>query len=1854
MVLPTSMVAKSMASDAVGGPCIVVEDADTLSAVLAHIHGQVPVDGTDEADGATLRPVVIPAPSGEAAVTCPPVLLLTDDGNSSDSNESVSVVLSVPPDAGQPSQLYWVFEEAGGHRRQGTVELQTLPLVEAQTKSQTKTKPARQGEGQYGEGRCLVLPFKVPVGRHRLVLYVNQNPVPACQCWVIRTSASCYSPPAFEQKRLWGIHADLWSLRSQRNWGVGDFTDVSSLIRWAGQNGAGFVRLTPLHQPLVSAYARGGTERIQRYGNRFFYNRLFIDVEAVDEFAGTQSVRNMVHSPAFQSRLETVRQAPVLDAMGVYTLKLDVLRRLFEVFVETHLNKGTRRANDFNAYVASLGEAGPLYAAFEALGDRFWSESAFPAMASEAWRSGGGEAVVEEAPAWHDWRDWPEAYRDCRHEEVQQFIKTHGEQIQFYLYMQWLAHDQLTQLGHHAWQQRLSIGLMTSVEVSPHPFGAETWVYPDMVLPTMRLDTGPVGPETAPLNPVFLRACGYEQWQRLLSQAMQPAGAVVLEGLGQQLSGVWHHHAHGQASALVQWGCADELLAILAGLSRENRCLILSGLNDPLVDTGGQDAGGPFGIRLQAALWSVPTSVGMADTEEIGEAPTDELVDWSHRLQGRSMVSLTPVLAGLGLLPISGLDLWSFWHGHDVQALSQPLEEAGLQTWGQAWMQAWVRARVLQRMAILSALDDAGLLPSHVTTDPTSVKAVVDDLALPVYTLLARTEAQLVVFNPLDVVGDEAHATAHGLAMAGEDELQAWPVSGSTTEAALHDEGADAVDGLPRWPLPLEEVLPKAEASPTVAMLGQTRPSDRVDTVAGEGGALAKAPVAMIPLASYRLQFNQHFTLKAAQAQLDYLKALGVSHCYASPLLSARPGSNHGYDITDHHQFNAELGSESDFVAFTDTLRQHDMKLLVDVVPNHMAIGAHNDWWVDVLEHGPLSAVADYFDIAWTSVKPELQGKVLLPVLGASYGRILDNGELRLRFDADQGRFSLHYYDHRFPINPASYATVLGYRLDVLTARLGPSHEALLEYLSVLKAFEYLPEMGGPGKAYTESETGADTGAGGEVDPVRVAERLREEHIAQRRLAQLCRQQPEVPQFIEENLADFHYHGQDPTRLNRLHQLLEQQYYRLAYWRVALDEINYRRFFDVNDLAALRVEDPRVFEATHQYLLKWVEADRIHGLRIDHPDGLYDPAGYFEQLQADIYFRRANRRRDAREAEAVAKDKDRLPCYVVVEKILAHHEHLPAPWPVHGTTGYEFANLTTGFLVAAGQQKAMTRIYHRFLGSDVDYAEGVFDCKKLIMDTSLASELSVLAHQLNHISEQRWDWRDYTLNTLRKALREVVACFPVYRTYVTPRHCSRQDADYVDWAVTTAKKRATAIDPAIYDFIRRVLLLAFEPGDDEAFRAEVSMFAQKFQQYTGPVMAKSFEDTFFYRYNRLVALNEVGGHPDHFGVSINAFHYRNSERLRWQPHSFLNLSTHDAKRSGDVRARLAVLSEIPLRWGKAVAHWATLTQRFKTHVDGVPFPDRNTEYLFYQTLIGLWPATASAQTELPDLSGLCLRLEAYMLKAAREAKVHTSWVNQNQAYEQALAQFIQQCLNTGVTNRFLEAVAEFARPVVACGYLNSVAQQMLLLTVPGVPDVYQGNEDWCFQLVDPDNRHPADFDRLRALQRQCADRSAIDPAWLASSEAMAQSPLKWFVTRQLMQLRQTSPDLFLQGAYEPLKVAGAKAGQVMAFIRHHEGAAVLVVVSRFHFERLGPLDDAAPLTMGSAAWGNTTLKLPKAFQGRTWQRLLGAGKTEGTGEGMGKDEGTGKGMVTIDKQIAVADCFDPARGPWAVLTVLTV
>ncbi|HEY9686228.1 MAG TPA: malto-oligosyltrehalose synthase, partial [Coleofasciculaceae cyanobacterium] len=777
-----------------------------------------------------------------------------------------------------------------------------------------------------------------------------------------------------------------------------------------------------------------------------------------------------------------------------------------------------------------------------------------------------------------------------------------------------------------------------------------------------------------------------------------------------------------------------------------------------------------------------------------------------------------------------------------------------------------------------------------------------------------------------------------------------------------------------------------------------------------------------IPRATYRFQFNQHFTFRHAADLVPYLSRMGISHCYASPLLKARSGSPHGYDITNHKELNPEIGSREDFEHLVNTLHTHGMGLILDIVPNHMGAGPDNPWWMDVLENGPSSLYAGYFDIDWHPLAPDLQNKILLAILGDSYGKILDNGELRLRFDSESGRFWLDYYEHAMPINPNSYGIILSHRLDVLETRLGGNQPPLFEYQSIMAALDNLPV-----------ETGDDW--------ARKEVRTRERTIALSRLAMLCGQAPEVQHFIEENVQDFQPRREDPTSLNRLHRLLEQQAYRLSNWRVASDEINYRRFFDVNDLVALRVEDPRVFNDTHELIMELIEKGLVNGLRIDHPDGLFDPAAYFQRLQQE-----AARRLNIQESRDWKLNSPNLPLYVIIEKILAPFERLPEEWAIHGTTGYEFSNTVNGLFVQQDHERDFTRLYEKLLERRINFEDLVYQCKRLIMKTTLNSELGVLTVQLYRIAKKNWAFRDFTLQNLRAALMEVVACFPVYRTYVTPERISTKDREYIDWAIRLAKRRSTATDTSIFDFIRQALLLEelaslpqdrygeVEVAPDAAtgreaspesslgaqevnralpewnkdaadFRQAMIRFSLKFQQYTGPVMAKGLEDTSFYRYNRLVSLNDVGGEPQQFGIPAATFHQRNLERLQRAPHTLLTTSTHDTKRSEDVRTRISALSEMPTEWQKHLSLWRRLNQQHRRVLEfGQSAPSINDEILFYQNLLGIWPVTMPDQD---GLESLAQRLEEYMLKAAREAKSHTSWINHNADYEAALMEYIR-------------------------------------------------------------------------------------------------------------------------------------------------------------------------------------------------------------------------------------------------------
>jgi (1->4)-alpha-D-glucan 1-alpha-D-glucosylmutase len=896
-----------------------------------------------------------------------------------------------------------------------------------------------------------------------------------------------------------------------------------------------------------------------------------------------------------------------------------------------------------------------------------------------------------------------------------------------------------------------------------------------------------------------------------------------------------------------------------------------------------------------------------------------------------------------------------------------------------------------------------------------------------------------------------------------------------------------------------------------------------------------------VPRATYRLQFNREFTFADAQRLVPYLADLGISHLYASPWLKARAGSLHGYDIIDHNAFNPEVGSPEDFDRLSDALARHGLGHILDFVPNHMGIAqADNQWWLDVLEWGRASPYADYFDIDWKPTDPRLRNKVLLPFLGDHYGHVLEAGGLQPRFDADGGTFSVWYYEHRFPLAPRDYAVLI---------RAGAA------------------ATGAP----IELTTLAEQCAGLSVPPTASARRVagvrhRADELKMR-LKTLAAGDPAARAVLAAGVEILAGRPGEPASFKPLHRLLERQAYRLAYWRVAADEINYRRFFDINDLAGIRIENPALFDVAHRLVARLLAEGKLSGLRIDHIDGLFDPREYCRRLEALV---------------------DR-PFYVSVEKILAHHEHL-RDWPVAGTTGYDFMNQVNDFLVDPAGEDAMTRAYREFIGRNVDFDDLVYRARIRVIDTKLSSELHVLARDLNRLAERDWSTRDYTLESLTAALRQVVACFPVYRTYVDARGASADDRRDIGWAVARARQRWEAADESIFDFIEAALTtdLADQRGNSRA-RGRITRFAMRFQQYTSPVMAKGFEDTALYRYNRLIGLNEVGGDPDQFGSSPAAFHHANIERAKHWPSAQLATATHDSKRGGDARARLAVLASMPERWSEHAQNWARYNQRKKTDIDGQAAPDRNDEYLLYQTLVSAWPpALLDAEGNREAGGDFAERVQRCMNKAIREAKRHSSWTNANDAYEQAMAEFIARVLDPDASPLFMADFKPFAREVAELGVDMSLVQLALTLTCPGVPDVYQGGELWDLNLVDPDNRRAVDFKlrahcldkvkragRLRGAERVSAVR--------AMRENWRDGQIKLFVLRELLMLRRRYAALFDKGGYEALKVTGPRAERVLAFAREYQDRRIVIAVARPAAEAM-TWRDTCVRAAGSNGW----------------------------------------------------------------------
>jgi len=924
-----------------------------------------------------------------------------------------------------------------------------------------------------------------------------------------------------------------------------------------------------------------------------------------------------------------------------------------------------------------------------------------------------------------------------------------------------------------------------------------------------------------------------------------------------------------------------------------------------------------------------------------------------------------------------------------------------------------------------------------------------------------------------------------------------------------------------------------------------------------------------VPSSTYRLQFNGSFTFADATNLADYLAELGITDAYASPFLMARPGSTHGYDVTDPTRLNPEIGDDESLRRFSAKLKEHGMGMLVDVVPNHMCIThPSNKWWWDVLENGPSSRYARFFDIEWHPPKEELANKVLLPFLGDQFGRVLENKLIQVV--NEEGKFEVAFYENRLPLNPRTWPSILDPAVIALRDRLGATHEYVQELESIIAELGHLPGIT-------------------ETDDARIHEREREKEIARRRLWGLIERSAEASGAIEASLADINGKRGEPRSFDRLERLLENQPYRLAHWRVAGDEINYRRFFDVNGLAAIRVEDPEVFSTVHTLIFDLVKQGHITGLRVDHPDGLWDPEKYFRYLQDGC---RAQTAQAPNGNESVRARAERS-FYVVAEKILIGSEPLRANWAIEGTTGYGFLNLLNGLFVDRSKQKAFDQIYRRFTGWSESFDDLMQESRRLILQTGMSSELNVLARRLDRISEHNRWFRDFTQESLRDALREVISTFPIYRSYIRREdtEVDPEDRRQILIAIREAKRRNPAISESIFDFIQGVLLLEHPEGLDDSQRAERHVFAMRLQQLTAPVMAKGLEDTAFYRYFPLASLNEVGGDPARFGVSVSAFHRRNLLREYTWPNTMNASSTHDTKRGEDVRARINVLSEMPREWYSAIRRWRDMNRAAKTKLETIAAPDANAEYLFYQTLVGTWPLQAM---DASAHSAYVQRLQDYMDKALHEAKMHTSWINPNKGYDQAVRQFVARALDTTGRNQFLEDFLEFHGPIARAGIWNSLSQTLLKIGAPGVPDFYQGNELWAFDLVDPDNRRPVDYAARGKLLASLRERNwnGADARMQRLVKNPCDGAIKMYLMSRAVGFRRDRCELFAKGNYTPLNADGNRAAHAVSFARTLGDEVVIVVAGRF-FLRLG---EPHGVPAGEATWGNSVLTLPENMQ----------------------------------------------------------
>jgi (1->4)-alpha-D-glucan 1-alpha-D-glucosylmutase len=903
----------------------------------------------------------------------------------------------------------------------------------------------------------------------------------------------------------------------------------------------------------------------------------------------------------------------------------------------------------------------------------------------------------------------------------------------------------------------------------------------------------------------------------------------------------------------------------------------------------------------------------------------------------------------------------------------------------------------------------------------------------------------------------------------------------------------------------------------------------------------------MIPSATYRLQLTPAFGFDRAREILQYLRRLGVSTLYLSPILKARAGSTHGYDVVDVHELNPELGGEAGFDGLLQELKRLELGLLLDIVPNHMAFSGENKMLVDVLENGPDSRFFEFFDVQWNHPVESMRGRLLAPFLGSFYGTCLEKGEIVLGYD-EQG-LHVRYYNLCLPLRMDSYTRVLSLRQRELRKQLGRDDPDYLKFLGVLYVLGHLP----PGGA-------------------QIQERYDQIAFAKAMLWELYEANPIIRSFMEENIRSYNGQAGVSESFDALDGLLKEQYFRLSFWKVGTEELNYRRFFNLNELITLRVEQEKVLNHVHALIYDMSNRVDDPGLRVDHVDGLYDPLSYLRRL------------------------REHFPdSYLVVEKILAFGEQLPSSWPVQGTTGYDFLNMANGLYCNRRNRLKLSKIYRRFCGADLSFPVLLEQKKRLIAEKHMAGDIDNLADLLKRLAGRYRYGSDFTLYGFRKALAELMAVFPVYRSYTSPQECSESDRQRVSEAIRRAKANLPDFVHEL-EFMEKIFSLSFEEDLDPEEQRRWFAFIQRFQQFTGPLMAKGMEDTALYVYNRLLSLNEVGGNPDKFGVSVIEFHHFNKKRAASWPHAMNATSTHDTKRGEDIRARLQVLSELPLEWEHQVGIWSRMNRRLKRKTEAGEVPDGNDEYFLYQTLLGAFPFGE-------DLPEFAERMGRYLIKAVREAKVHTAWLAPDSTYEQAFLDFLAALLQEG--SPFLDQFLPFQRRIAWYGMLNSLSQVLLKATSPGVPDFYQGSELWDLNLVDPDNRRPVDFELRSALLRP------IEGAEGGASRVIADlfsrfedGAVKLFLIYKILQARKAHGELFSRGSYMPLETTGRRRNNLVTFARKHGRRWAAAVAPHSCTELCEP----GSLPVGEDVWEDTRVKLPKGAG--VWENVITGARLE--------------------------------------------